>query len=501
MRPFRLAGLLGLLLPAVLHAQAAAPPAHGAADITAEDVQARIGWLASDALRGRETPSPGLEAAADYAAREFARFGLQPAGDSGTFIQRYPLSSSSMDRSRVLLRAGDRTLAYGTQYFVAPAMMRDSTAAAAFWVGPARPGIALPAEAREHIAVFSLGDTLSAESQQAWQQNLTAAVMAAMGGGATGVVLVLDPAFRAEAVGMLAQVTAGQQAPIPVVGVMHEAIAPLFAAAGLDLAALRADSAAVPAALSAEIVIRTATTKASDQVPNVVALLPGSDPVLKDEYLVFTAHIDHVGVGAPGADGDSIFNGADDDASGTTAVLELAQAFAAAPRAPRRSLVFLLVSGEEKGLLGSRYYAEHPTVPLDRIVANVNADMIGRNHPDSVYGIGLEYTTLGATATRLAANTPELHITVAPDPLPEEQLFFRSDHYSFAAKDIPALFLTTGLHEDYHRQSDEPETIDADKLARITRLMYLIGEDVANAEARPEWTDAGRAALAKARGQ
>jgi Zn-dependent M28 family amino/carboxypeptidase len=252
-------------------------------------------------------------------------------------------------------------------------------------------------------------------------------------------------------------------------------------------------------ALPGTIIIRTGAQSATDRVPNIVAILPGSDSVLKHEYIVYSAHIDHVGVGAADAEGDSIFNGADDDASGTAAVLELAQAFAARPNAPRRSLVFLLVSGEEKGLLGSRWFVDNPPVPLAQIVGNINLDMIGRNHPDTIYGIGVEYTTLGADAQAIARQQPDIGITVAPDPVPEEQLFFRSDHFSFAAKDIPALFFTTGLHEDYHRPSDEPETIDAAKLARVTLLLERLGEQAANAAERPAWTEAGRAALAKAR--
>ncbi|HSJ12970.1 MAG TPA: M20/M25/M40 family metallo-hydrolase [Longimicrobiales bacterium] len=499
MRSLVLAALLAALPPAALAAQTASVPAHGGAAITAEDVAARVAWLASDELAGRETPSPGLEAAAAYAAAEFARFGLQPAGDSGSFVQRYPLQSARMDRERVLFRAGPDVFAYGTQYFVAPSMRGDSTAAAAIYLGNVRPGLALPTEARDRIVVFAIADTLSAATQEAWQEKLVASVVTAMSGGAAGIVLILDPAFSVATIGMLAQFVAGQQAPLPVVGVAHDAIAPLFATAGHDLAALRAADPAAPLVLPGEFVIRTAASAATDLVPNVVALLPGSDPALKDEYIVFTAHIDHVGIGAPDARGDSIYNGADDDASGTAAVLELAQAFAAAPRAPQRSLLFLLVSGEERGLLGSRHFVAEPTVPLAQIVANINADMIGRNHPDTVYAIGGDYTTMGEVVQRVARENPELRLAVAPDPLPEEQLFFRSDHYSFAARDIPALFFTTGLHADYHRASDEAEHIDADKLARITRLLYALGEQLGNAAERPAWTEAGRAALEAAR--
>jgi hypothetical protein len=376
-------------------------------------------------------------------------------------------------------------------------MSRDSTAAAALYVGAARAGVTLPPDVRGKFAVFAIADTLSPATQQRWQESLTAAVLAGMGGGAVGVVVILDPAFSAATIGMLAQFTAAQQAPIPVVGVTHDAMLPLFAAAGQDLGRLRSSELAAPIPLPDTVLIRTASGSTTHQVPNIVAILPGTDSVLKHEYVVFSAHIDHVGVGAADAAGDSIYNGADDDASGTSAVLELAQVFAAQAHAPRRSIVFLLVSGEEKGLLGSRWFVDHPTVPLAAIVADINADMIGRNHPDTIFGIGLDYTSLGATARAVAQEDASLKLTVAPDPVPQEQLFFRSDHFSFASRDIPALFFTSGLHADYHKPSDEPELIDADKLARVARLLEELGERVANAPEKPEWTEAGRAALAQ----
>jgi Zn-dependent M28 family amino/carboxypeptidase len=208
---------------------------------------------------------------------------------------------------------------------------------------------------------------------------------------------------------------------------------------------------------------------------------------------VFSAHIDHVGVGQPDEAGDSIYNGADDDASGTSAVLELAEAFATLDRRPARSIMFLLVSGEEKGLLGSAHFVEDPPVPTAQMVANINIDMIGRNAPDTVVAIGQDYSSLGPAVQSVAAAHPDLGLVVAPDLWPEEQLFFRSDHFSFAAKEVPAIFFTTGLHDDYHRPSDQPETIDNDKLTRITRLLFHYAYDLATSPERPQWTAEGLA--------
>lgn len=296
-----------------------------ASTITAGDMYARIAFLADDALRGRNTPSPGLEVAAAYLASEFRRQGLQPLGDDGSFLQRYPFGNS-----------GERP-------------------------------------------------------------------------------------------------------------------------------------------------------------PNVVAVLPGSDSVLRATYVVFSAHFDHVGVGRPDASGDSIYNGADDDASGTAAILEVAEAFASLPVAPARSLVFLAVSGEEHGLLGSRHFTDHPPVPIDRIVANINIDMIGRNAPDSIVVIGQEFSSLGALVQSVAEQRSALGLTVSEDIWPEENFYFRSDHFNFARREVPSIFFFAGVHEDYHRPGDEVENIDSDKGARVARLVFWLGQAIAADAQPPRWSPEGLA--------
>jgi hypothetical protein len=224
--------------------------------------------------------------------------------------------------------------------------------------------------------------------------------------------------------------------------------------------------------------------------PNVVAVFPGADPALRGEYVVLSAHIDHVGVGAP-VRGDSIYNGADDDASGTSALLEVAEAFAALERRPARSIVFLGVSGEEKGLLGSEYFTEHPTLPLANVVANLNVDMIGRNDPANVVVIGRDYSSLGDVLAGVVDRNPSLGLGARDDPWPEERFFFRSDHFNFARKRIPILFFFAGVHADYHRPSDQVEKLDVDKAARVARLVFLTAHAVADDPRRPTWTPKG----------
>ena len=222
-------------------------------------------------------------------------------------------------------------------------------------------------------------------------------------------------------------------------------------------------------------------------MPNSVGILEGSDPELKNEYIVFSGHMDHVGVGRPNEAGDSIRNGADDDGSGTIAVVELAEAFAMLAEPPKRSMVFLAVSGEERGLWGSRFYAENTTVSAGELVANLNADMISRNAPDSIVVIGKEHSDLGESMNRVNSEHPELGLTAADDIWPEENFYSRSDHFNFARRGVPVLFFFCGTTEDYHGVDDEVEKMDIAKATNTTKLIFYLGLDVANAAEKPQW--------------
>ena len=253
---------------------------------------------------------------------------------------------------------------------------------------------------------------------------------------------------------------------------------------------------------------------------NIVAIVEGSDPQLKTSYVAFGAHYDHVGyaegevtgndngarrAGAPGrvtkgAEDDRIWNGADDDGSGTVAVMALAKTFAAGPR-PKRSLLFVWHAGEERGLLGSRYFADYPTVPMDKIVAQLNIDMIGRNRDDkaseanTVYLVGSDRISTELHNLNRAANS-ELPRPLAlnyefNDPTDLEQIYYRSDHYSYAVKGVPIIFFTKGLHADYHANTDEVSKIEFEKMTRITQLIYETGWRVANLDHGPAHDNKG----------
>jgi hypothetical protein len=274
----------------------------------------------------------------------------------------------------------------------------------------------------------------------------------------------------------------------PVIEVHERSVGAFLSAAGVDPTRLRSLAAGehrlVPE-LEIEIrLIRRTIAKA--RVPNVVGMIEGSDSLLRREYLVYSAHTDHIGI-SPGQT-DSINNGADDNAAGVAGLLELAQAFTQPGVRPRRSVLFFAPSAEEDGLLGSAHFTDHPTVPLVQIVANLNMDLIGRNWRDSVITVGLEQSDLGKTLEQVVQAHPELRMAPIADRWPEERIFYRSDHYNFARKGVPILFFTSGTHADYHQPSDETSRIDGEKQARLVRLLFYLGAQVADTQSRPRWT-------------
>ena len=180
-------------------------------------------------------------------------------------------------------------------------------------------------------------------------------------------------------------------------------------------------------------------------------------------------------------------DGAGDDASGSTGILMVAEAFSRLTVKPKRTIIILHVSAEEKGLWGSRWYSEHPTVPVGQIVANINFDMIGRNNPDSIVVIGKEHSDMGTTLATVNARHPELRLTTSDDLWPQESFYTRSDHYNFARKGVPILFFFNGTHEDYHGHDDEVEKIDEDKISRVAKMGFYLGAEIANTPTKPAW--------------
>ena len=469
------------------------------ASITPEEIMRRIGVIADDSMRGRATPSPELDQTAAFIGAEFRRFGLKPGGDSGRFLQRYLLKRTDLDTaSRIAIDGGPalrvpqdalsalvlprEVQASGTVVVVAGTGIDSATtrrlgitgAVVLIPFGPEDPA------GRNNLLVRSLG-IITAEgpaailfvtplSDAAWKQRIAAAGR-------------VSPAWQATAP------PPPNARFIPILLVRESSLRPSLARTGVDLGALRAAGTgpvtAKPVELTVSLTLKPHATHPT--APNVVGILEGSDPVLKNEYVVFSGHMDHIGVGAPDARGDSINNGADDDASGTIAVVQLAQAFSRLTPRPKRSLIFLTVSGEERGLWGSEYFILHPAVPMNQIIADLNTDMVGRNWKDTIVAIGKEHSDLGTTLNRVNAAHPELGMTAIDDIWPQENFYSRSDHYNFALKGVPILFFFNGTHADYHRPGDEVSKIDGEKESRIVKLVFYLGLEIANAAEKPRW--------------
>jgi hypothetical protein len=519
---------LALILAAVapLQAQMARPrtaPAASvqaaAATITESEYRQRIGVIADDSMRGRGTPSPELEEVATYIAAEFQRFGLRPGGDNGTFLQRYPIRRYQVDTAQSMVMLMGRGVMGHWQ------VGRDAIYARSYSgslpeatiTGPVMLVAGAPADTARPFGDAPRGAIVIAIAHANSTQWMNPMMAKAAAAGVRAVVMLAD--FPAEQFANMARGNNAVSRPEMVLGLAPTPGIPLFLvrdstaadvlrAAGEDVAALRAGQNGGVRILDgfngSARVVRAVASEAS--APNVIGILEGSDPQLKSEYIFFTGHMDHVGVaggdnGCRATGADSVCNGADDDASGTTAVVMLAQAFSRLTPRPRRSLVFMTVSGEERGLWGSGYYSEHPVVPLDQTVADINTDMIGRyynNQPgwrDTIVAIGKEHSTLGATANRVNQAHPELRMTMIDDIWPSENFYSRSDHINFAKKGVPILFFFNGTHPDYHRATDSVDKIDAEKSARITQMVFYLGLDVANTTERPQWNPESRARI------
>ncbi len=442
--------------------------------ITLADMRLRIGALAHDSMRGRATPSPELTKAARHIARRFEEFGLRPAaGDS--YLQRFPLTVSRPGpaESQTLEVDGPGGRAIDGTAFIAFPGSRGEAA------GPldlVRPGETVAGQAGSIAVVHA--------SRPEDLQRVFGSVPGLLGDGAGGVLVVFDmnSSLFERLRGILDREHttqgASEQAEGPAGFVLASALPGPLAegVASGDRSAIGRYEAA----------LRTEPVSREESGFNTIGWIQGSDPELRDEFVVLTAHMDHLGVGAP-VEGDSIYNGADDDASGTAAIIELAEAFASLETPPRRSLVFMTVSGEELGLLGSAWYADNPLFPLAATVANINIDMIGRNWQDTVVAIGRQESSLGDMLEETVREHPEVGLTLIDDPWPEENFYRRSDHYNFARNGVPILFFFTGTHEDYHGPNDEPDRILYEKTTRITRLIYHLGYRIADAAERPVW--------------
>jgi Zn-dependent M28 family amino/carboxypeptidase len=498
-----------IALTSPLSAQSRTTIQRAAGTIDAAHFRAGVGVIADDSMRGRDTPSPELEKTAAWVAAEFRRLHLRPAGDQGSYLQRFQLRRSRPDSAYTLTATGrgvtsewrlGRDIAFVWGELPEAAASLPVVLLAGVPTDIARPLGDVPARGAVVIHVITPDQFRGAV--------LNPLMGAAMSLGVGAWIVVVDapaPRFAALAARsfqpqweLLGRTSHGARGT-PMLGMVNDSAArAVLAAAGEDLAALRTPAGQGARALAGVTVAFAPRwiVEAEPTAPNVVGVLEGSDPTLRNEAVVFVGHMDHVGVAAdgrcPAVGADSTCNGADDNASGTVGVVELAEAYASLQPRPRRSIVFLGVSAEERGLFGTYHYTDHPAIPLEQTVAAFSLDMLSRNAPDTIYLVGKRFSSLGEAADRTAREHPELRMTPADDPDSSGFNWQSSDHLPFAQRGVPAAFFFAGQHPDLHRATDSVDRADWDKAARVARLAFYLGLDVANAAARPQWDPAAR---------
>lgn len=487
--------------------------------ITKEDLKKHLSILASDAYEGRETGMKGQRMAAEYIENDFKSNGLQ-AVVSGGYQQSFPI---------IIEKAGNSTLSANGKNFE---FIKDF-----FYVGSFKEGVVssndivflgygVDSESYSDYKAFeSKGgsvkgkivayfegqpkdkngvDLVTGDNNLAWTNDRTKKSKLAAEKGASGVLVItadydkkvaqfksfiLNPRIRLKK----PSADGDKKAGIPVFYVSERVADDIMKSGKTTSADLKESISKKKKALNAVAATEVKMDIKKDIVEgassNVLGFVEGSD--LKEQIVVISAHYDHIGMS-----GDKIFNGADDDGSGTVSVLELSQAFAKAKadgHGPRRSMLFLTVSGEEKGLLGSEWYTDNPILPLANTVTDLNIDMVGRqdkkyeNNPNYVYVIGSDKLSSDLHKISEEANTKYAKLTLdytynAPnDP---NRFYYRSDHYNFAKHDIPVIFYFNGTHPDYHQETDEVEKINFDKMEKIDRLIFYTAWEVANRNER-----------------
>lgn len=511
--------------------------------VNADNIKAHIEFLADDTLQGRDTGSHGYQIAANYVKSYFKQLGLTPLGtntvsenrgfeQSVRFRKSYLVDGSAQATIHGL--KGDIELAYPRDFLTSASSLQSESAitAATVFVGY---GVISPefgyndyenidVKGKIVVALTGRPDDLPSEEGAHIGSGAEKSRHAAEH-GAIGFITVHTPkrekirSFEKSAqyadtprLSWLTKdnVPFGKQAEI-IAGayIQHDAAKALFEGAARTLddiyAADTNNSAIKGFALPHKVTLKNRSRNEEVSSPNIIAAVEGSDPQLKNEYVVFSAHLDHIGISSHGDDEDTINNGALDNASGVAILLETARLLAEMPIKPKRSVLFVVVTGEEKGLLGSSYFANNPTVPVTQLVANVNLDMPLILYPFAdVIAFGSTHSTLGEI---VATAGKKIDIELSEDPMPEQALFTRSDHYSFVKAGIPSVFLMTGfkstdenidggavfgdfLKKHYHQHSDETTLpINYDAAANFALVNLMIGLEIANQSERPKWHD------------
>ncbi|MEW6127993.1 MAG: M28 family peptidase [Acidobacteriota bacterium] len=498
---------------------------HGNADfINATQLKDYLTFVASDEMEGRDTPSRGLDTTAKYIASQLSRWGVKPAGDDGSYFQRIAMKRNKIDPQQTRVEINGQAFNYGEDFLtsLSPGSASGQVVYASHgWVFKAKNIDAYQGiDVKGKIVVVTgappkdiSNKDFSGKQGEDWDFPTSAAQKR----GAIAVMQVagfqtlanwnqsrqnaLERGFAT-----VDKFQSATNSQIPSLIIAPRLVNVLFqgekqnATMIFNRAAASDSIEAFEFKAEKKVSMQIATRSEPTGTQNVIGVLEGSDPVLKNEYVAIGAHYDHVGIGLP-VNGDAIYNGADDDGSGTVAVLAMAEAFARGTR-PKRSILFIWHAGEEKGLWGSRYFTDYPTIPLNQIVACLNIDMIGRTKkendvpanqplpkPGEVFLIGpnMMSTELKGISEAINQSYLKLNFDYRYDDIKHpDNFFFRSDHYNYARKGIPIIFYMDGEHADYHRPSDHVDKIDFQNMEKIARTIFATAWELANRANRPK---------------
>ena len=475
--------------------------------ITAAEMKTRLTIIASDAFEGRETGKKGQKLAAYYIQSQFKSFGIPPYKDS-TYFQTYPLSMMLPVPAYVSING--KKFEGNKDYYNFPGIteqeiVADKAVFLGYGIEETNYNDYKDVDVSGRVVVildgepFSKdGNTLISGTKYAsfWATNTRGKIDRARQADAKALLIVVsdvakgieDNKHRLETPSLRLEAT---QKEMPVIYISKQMADEILKHQTTEKLAAKISNSGKPLKrkVKTELIIKVQNSVQKIEAENVLAYVEGTD--LKDELIVITAHYDHLGI-----DGNKVFNGADDDGSGTVAVIQLAQTFAKAKKeghGPRRSILFMTVSGEEKGLLGSSYYTSNPVFPLKNTVCDLNIDMIGRqdekhkNNPNYIYLIGSDKLSsqlhnISEQANKTYSNL-ELDYTFN-DEKDKNRFYYRSDHYNFAKKGIPVIFYFNGVHADYHKETDEVEKINFEKMEKITRLVFFTAWELANRNER-----------------
>lgn len=491
-----------------------------AATITAQEMRRHLSTIASDEFEGRETGTEGQKRAAQYIAGYFQSLGIPAIGEDGSYFQKINFFAENWEN--IDLELNGENLRHLWDYYAMPAMNQsrewmDIDEMVFLGYGIDDPAysdyqdadvtgkaiLIYPDEPKDRKGNYVISGTQSASE---WSGDLVKKLEVAKKHGVS-VVFIIDSDFkknvsqarreilnrRLEMVESLPEQKDLANSVFLSSEVAKKIIENQFKKVVKARKKIQKKGKARNVSIPVELRLRQEKSVRSLLGENVLGFIEGTDPKLKDEVLVITAHYDHLG-----KRGDDVYFGADDNGSGTTTVLEVAQAFAEAKKqgwGPRRSVLIMLVSGEEKGLLGSQFYVEFPVFPLENTIANVNVDMVGRVDPkheeagtnDYIYVIGSNRLSTELHQINEDANAKytqlELDYTYNAEDDPN-RYYYRSDHYNFAERGIPAIFYFNGTHEDYHRTTDTVDKINFEKMEKIGRLVFYTSWELANRDER-----------------